>query len=462
MIKLKYITCAVAVVAGLLIWHNYRANHFDDEAILAHSVLKDKTFAAKVQIIETDGMSAYLLEEHSSPIVAVSFAFENAGSAYEADNKQGLTGLLTEMLMNGAGEYDALRFKDVGEEYGIRLGFGAADDEISGTLQMPTANIDMGVKLLTSALYQPHFATDYMTLNKKQMLTALRNRQERPNGILADKFAAIMFAGHRYERPAIGMAGDIEGLTRGDLRDFMRTHFTKNNLIIGIAGDIDAAGAERLIKDIFGRLPRDFNVDTLAEFKIESSGATHYIEREMPQAMTLFATAGTHRDSADFYPLYVANYIFGGSGLNSKISKVIREENGLTYGIYTYLSIKKSAVMLAGGYSSTPENFEKARQLLLDEWQKIRDKGVSADELKQAKEALIAAHNLRFASIGGIADMLVAMQQYHLGIDFLEKRNDYIRAVTLEQVKAAAAEYYAKTPDFVIIGAQNTTKKGDK
>jgi len=95
----------------------------------------------------------------------------------------------------------------------------------------------------------------------------------------------------------------------------------------------------------------------------------------------------------------------------------------------------------------------------LDEWKKLADKGVTAKELKQAKESLTASHNLRFASTGGIADMLVAMQKYRLGQDFLEKRNDYVRNVTLPQVNTAARKYFGMIPDFVIIGAQSTSEK---
>ena len=458
--KLKYvIVAAAAVVIALSVWCGHRAHQLDTKAILARSVLKDRNFNAKVQEIQADGMSAYLLEEHSNPLIAVNFLFRHAGSAYEAENKQGLTTMLAAMLLNGAGAYNALRFKDISEEYGVRIGFDTTRDAMSGYVQMPTAGKKTAIDLLTSALYRPHFSADYLALTKKQMLISVRKNQEQPGSVLGDKFAKIIFAGHPYQRPDIGTPETIAALNAGDLRAFMQEHFTKDNLIIGIAGDISAEEAKRLISDMFGRLPQEFKEKPLQRFEINSNGVSHYIDRQSPQAITAFIVKGTERNSADFYPLYVANYIFGGSGLNSRISKVVREENGLTYGIYTYLSIRDLAVSLAGGYSATPDNFERARQLLLDEWKKLADKGVTAKELKQAKESLTASHNLRFASTGGIADMLVAMQKYRLGQDFLEKRNDYVRNVTLPQVNTAARKYFGMIPDFVIIGAQSTSEK---
>lgn len=457
----KYALAIVAICAlGAAIWGAQQYfGRIDADKILSDSVLKNKTFAAQVQEIEADGMKAYLLEEHSNPIIAVSFTFTNAGSAYETENKQGLTQLLSNMLLNGAGDYDALQFKDISEEYGVRIGFENGVDDFGGFMETPTAARDMAIKLLTSTLYKPHFSYNYIALAKNQMQTALRNHKEKPSGILADKYAEIIFAGHPYARPAIGTPETIEGLTRRDLMRFMREHLTKQNIIIGIAGDINAADAEQLIRDLFGALAAQFAVERIDEFVPETNGSEHDIAYNSPQAITHFVSKGTHRNSADFYPLYLANYIFGGSGLNSRISKVVREKEGLTYGIYTYMTSKETAALLSGGYSSTPENFNRAKDILLQEWQKMGTNGVTAQELQQAKDSMIASHNLRFASIGGIAEMLVAMQQYQLGIDFLKKRNDYVRAVTLEQANAAAKTYFDGLPDFVTIGNQTSDKK---
>ena len=451
--------CIVAV-AGYKFYR--QADKIDTAGILEQPGLKNRTFATKVQQIEVDGLKAYLFEEHSNPIISVSFVFEKSGGAYEPEDKQGLTSLLGKMLTNGAGIYDALQFKDICEEYGIHTGFSAGEDDISGYLQMPVVGRDKAVELFTAMLHKPHFTNDYIAITKNRMRTAIRNHLVQPGGILEDKFAEIMYAGHPYSRTSADILKTIDGISRGDMLRYMQSHFTQGNLVIGIAGDITADEASELIKDLFGRLPTRFSQEEVAAIDMQTSGKTHYVEKDFPQTVTAFVSKGTTRDSEDFYPLYIANHIFGGSGLSSRISKIIREEKGLTYGISTYLSSKHTAPLLLGGYSATVENFETARELLLAEWQKIAEKGVSAKELDLTKNAMIASHNLRFASTSGIADMLVAMQQYDLGADFLEKRNEYVKAVTLQQVNAAAAKYYKMIPDFVIVGNKNQKSEEDK
>ena len=111
--------------------------------------------------------------------------------------------------------------------------------------------------------------------------------------------------------------------------------------------------------------------------------------------------------------------------------------------------------MIEGGFSATPENFEKAQQLLKEEWLKLGKKGVTAEELNEAKKSLLNSFYLRFATIDGISDMLVAMQKYNLGLDFLTKRNDYIRQVSLKDVNAVSKKYFSTIPDFVNVGVNN-------
>ena len=105
-----------------------------------------------------------------------------------------------------------------------------------------------------------------------------------------------------------------------------------------------------------------------------------------------------------------------------------------------------------GQFSSTPENYALMQKIMQKEWKKFAKKGATAAELESARSYLLASYNLRFASIGGISDMLVAMQRYGLGRDFLQKRNDYIRAVTLDEVNAVAAKYFGTLPVEVSIG----------
>lgn len=457
--KRMLIMVALILIAiyGSDIWLYFK--QIDDDKILATSVMKNKTFSTKVQEIKEAGMSAYLMEEHSVPIVSMSFTFTNAGSAHEDESKQGLTQLLTALLLDGAGKYEAVSFKEICEEYGIKIGFDEGIDDVSGYLHTPKQNLDKASDMLLMVLQSPRFDNEYLQLRKQQLKTAVNMSQENPQAVLADKFAEFIYAGHPYSRLQTEKLETVDNIDEADLREYMQTHFSKQNIIIGLAGDLTKEEANGLIRKVFAGLPDEYKGEKITRINLQLGGREHTIKRDIAQAISIFAGNGTYRNSVDFYPLYLANYIFGGSGLNSRISQIIREKEGLTYGIYTVLTQNDASAMLRGSYSATPDNFGKAKKLLLKEWHKMAQNGVGEQELQQAKNALIASYNLRFASISEIAEMLNGMQKYHLGRDFLEKRNDYVKAVTLSETNAAAKKYFSQKPDFVNIDIEQEEKK---
>ena len=429
------------------------------EHILNESELKNKKFAAKVIKIEQGSLSAYFMEEHSNPIVSVNFVFRNAGSAHEPENKQGLALLASELLTEGAGKYDSQSFKTTAEENGVKLGFSISADDFGGAVAFPKENQSVAVDLLRSALYETSLNEEAAALKKQQLLTALKMQSENPQQVLANKFKEDIFAGHPYARNSLGKAEDIKSISVDEIRAFLQNSLAQDNLVVGIAGDLSEDEAKNLLTEFFNKLPEKSQNEALQKIEFNSSGAEYNTKLKTAQSQTRFVTKGTYRDSVDFYPLYLANYIFGESGLSSRLSKVIREKKGLTYGIYTYLTQKDAVALIEGGYSATQENFAAAQKLLLREWQKISKTGVTKQELANAKESLLNSFYLRFATIDGISDMLVLMQKYNLGLDFLDKRNDYIRQVSLEEVNAAAKKYFSEQPDFVNVGVENTEEK---
>lgn len=436
-----------------------RFQYLPIEQILASSPLKNRTFTATVQQIKGDNIKAYLLEEHANPIISISFAFQKAGVAHEPEDMLGLTTILSEMLTAGGADYDAKTFKDLCAEYGIKLEFATTADNFSGTLQFPKEFQEKAVELFRAALYEPQFDEAYLTLVKKRQLLALQLQKEQPAQLLADKFKQFVFAGHPYERNVLGTEESIGKINVADLESYRQEKLAQNNLLIGIAGDVTATETVQLLKQLFADLPIAAKTDELSPLEIEATGVKQAVSRQTAQNIARFATQGTFRNSVDFYPLYIVNYIFGESGLNSRLNKRIREQEGLTYGVYTYLVVKKAAALIEGAFSATPENFERAVEMLRQEWKRLGKEGISKQELAQAKEALIASYNLRFASTAGIADMLLAMQIYDLGIDFLQKRNDYINEVTLQAANAAAKKYFSAEPDLMYIGVVDTKEK---
>lgn len=458
---LKRLFLAAAIVFccwQLWVMHKHYSS-LNIENILENSELKNKGLKTKIKVISQDGLSAYFMEEHSTPIVSVSFLFRNSGTAHDAENKQGLANFSALLLTEGAGDFDSQKFKEIVEENGIKLGFSVSADDFEGQLAFPVENIKTAVSLLQEVLERPRLDENSIYLKKQQLLTVLQMQNENPQQVLANKFKEDIFAGHPYARNTLGKAEDIKTFTAADIRTYLAQNLAQDNLIVGIAGDLSAAEAKKLLEDLFIKLPKESLTKPLPKIDFSADGVEYNTERSSAQALTRLAAKGTFRDSADFYPLYLVNYIFGESGLSSRLSKKIREKEGLTYGVYTYLSISDAAALIGGGFSATHENFAKAQQMLKEEWLRLGEKGLSNKELNEAKNSLINSFYLRFANIDGVSGMLVSMQKYNLGLDFLDKRNDYVRNVSLKDANEAAKKYFSSIPDFVNIGVDSEEEK---
>mgnify|MGYP002857244916 CR=1 FL=1 len=163
------------------------------------------------------------------------------------------------------------------------------------------------------------------------------------------------------------------------------------------------------------------------------------------QNFVLLVAKGIKRLDKDFYALYVADYVFGGSGLNSRLNKAVREEKGLTYGIYSALMNSDAVDLWQIYFSATPDNAEKALRITEKTYADFYQKGITEQELNTAKKGLMSSFNLRFSSLLNIAEMLEQMQVQNLGIDFLQKRQGMVEAVELEDVNQAIRKYLPTT-----------------
>lgn len=460
----KFLTAVLDfLIVGIFayaVWMGYAYyNHtgLDIEKINAQSVLKEKKFdKMPVEIVSSSGIKAWLIEDHTVPIVAMSFIFERAGRAYDAKNQNGRAGIAANMLVYGAGSFTRQQFQEILELNGIQLSFSAGLEDFSGALVTPSANQQTAFSLLRNALTAPHFSATDLKVEKLQNIEALKMQKEHPGSVLSLEFAEELFGSmHPYSRNPLGDEQSIENLTPKDLHSWLKNSIARDNLIIGIAGDILPEEVATVLETVFAGLPERNTNRELTAPDMNLKPHVRQIEHDTAQVISSFAAAGTQRTAPDFYPLYIANYIFGGSGLTSRLSLKAREREGLTYGVYTYLSTDEKTPLILGQFSSTPENYSAMNRIIAEEWQNFAYNGAEQKELSAAKNYLLASYNLRFDSVGGLADMLVAMQKYQLGLDFLQKRNSYVEAVTLDDVNRAAAKYFSVLPIEVFIGNIN-------
>ncbi len=395
-------------------------------------------FAIDIQRVETPGgLEAWLVEEHAIPLVTLNIGFR-AGGVNDPAGKDGLASMLSSLLDEGAGDMESLAFQKRLEELAIRMGFSAGRDTFSASLNTLSKNKDEAFALLKLALMEPRFDEEAVERVRDQFLVAHERQEEDPQTISNRTWYEKAFGDHPYARRALGTGDTIKSITKEDLQNYLKTYLARDRMFIAVVGDIDAETLSRMLDETLGDLPATSPAISEDVLEIENTGDVSVVERDIPQSVITFGTRGLLRDDPDFMPAYVMNYVLGGGGFASRLMEEVREKRGLTYGIYTYLLPLDQAGLYMGQVSTENAKAGETLSIVRAELQRLRDEGITEEELKNAKTYLTGSYPLRFDSNAKIAGQLVAIQLEELGIDYIDTRNDLINAVTLEDVKRVA------------------------
>ncbi len=167
-------------------------------------------------------------------------------------------------------------------------------------------------------------------------------------------------------------------------------------------------------------------------------GDTTVLRRDIPQSVMVFGQPGLPRDHEDFYTAYVLNYLIGGGSFSSRLYQEVREKRGLAYSVYTFLAPLDHAALWMGGVATQNARAGETVAVIREQWADFASNGIGEERLDDAKRYLTGSFALRFDSSSSISGMLIGMQVEELGIDYLDRRNDLIDAVTLDDVHRVA------------------------
>lgn len=403
---------------------------------------------APVQEVTSDkGIKAWLIEDHTNPIVALRFAFKG-GAALDPNGKEGLARLASATMDEGAGDWNSQAFQSRLDELSITLRFEASMDNFSGRVLTLRDNLDASADMLRAALLRPRFDTEPVERIRSQILADLRQREEDPNTVAALSLHRTIFGNHPYARGSRGTLDGVKNITRDDLVRFTQNRLGKDNLVVGVSGNITPDDLKALLDRLFGDLPDTAASSALPDVDPTFDTGVQVINKAIPQSSILLAQSGMDRHDPDFYAAYVLNYILGGGSFASRLYEEVREKRGLVYSVYSYLMDYDKAHLWLVGAGTQNARVQETLDVITTEWTKAKENGVTREEVENAKTYLTGSFALRFNSSDTIAAILLGMQQDDLPIDFLETRNQQVEAVSFEDVNRVAQKLLS--PDKLV------------
>ena len=397
------------------------------------------------------GLTAWLVEDHSIPFMALELRFRGGGSLDEPD-KRGAINLMTALLEEGAADMDARAYARAVQGLAASFSFRVDDDAVSVSARFLSENRNQATALLKSALQEPRFDEDALERVRQQVLSKIDSDAKDPDALAGRAMDRIAFGDHPYATAITGTTESVSALTRDDLIAAHGRVLARDNIYIGAVGDITEEELAELLDDLLGGLP-DTGAPMPPRAEVQITGGVTVIPFDTPQSVARFAQRGMSQDHPDYFTALVLNHILGGGSSESRLMTEVRGNRGLTYGVYSYIAGKDLADIYIGAVSSANGRIAEAVEVIRNEWRKAATEGVTAEEVADAKTYLTGAYPLRFDGNGPIANIMVGMQLMGLPIDYIATRNDRVEAVTVEGVNRVARELLdPENLHFVVVG----------
>ena len=400
------------------------------------------------RVVLDNGMVVIVYPNRSNPTVAIQGSL-SAGGMLDPEGKDGTAAMTAGLLQKGTTKRTAAQIAQEKDFVAISLNTGADIESASFSGRSLSKDLDLLLDLLSDTLRNPTFPEDEFAKMKARRLTGIKQEQDDPDSLASrDFYGSIYPKGHPFHQLSVDEElANTNSITRQDLADFYKAHYGPQTAIIVLVGDVDIQEAIGKIKKYFADWkPTGPAVrPQIPDVPLQPSIVKKTIPMpDKSQVSVILGSASTlERSSPDFYSATIMNFALGGGGaLGSRLGEVIRDNMGLVYNIYTTFDAGLGAGPWYAYLGTNAKNVDKAISVLLDEMGKAKAGSQTQAQVQRAIEFIAGSFPARrLVDNGSIAGTLHSAEFYGLGMDYIQKYQGLYRAVTLDQVHAAAKKY---------------------
>jgi zinc protease len=284
-------------------------------------------------------------------------------------------------------------------------------------------------------------------------MTALAERENDTRQMAALAFRELCFPDHPLGRNFLGNRLTNAAISRDALVSFYETFFSPQGMVVVVVGAVPAEEAVAKVQAAFGdwNRTRPANTELPAITRPEAIIRQHVSMPDKTQSDIYLGWPAMRRLDPDFDPARLANTVMGVFGMMGRLGANVRERLGMAYYVYSQLAANRLPGPWAVVAGVNPANVDRTIQAMLEEVQRMRDERVPEDELEDSKRYLTGSLPLQLETNDGVAGILVDLEWYGLGLDYVRRYRDIVYGVTAEQVQAVAQKYL--NPDAYVLAS---------
>ncbi len=390
-----------------------------------------------------NGITVLLQRNPSSPTVSVQGEI-GLGQMHEAAEKGGLAVFTAAALVRGTANRSFHAITDTTEERGCSVSASAGRHTTSFGAKTLSEDLGLVLEILADMLRRPTFPEQEIERLRTQFLTGLKQQEQDTRSMAARSVREMLYPPeHPYSRQPSGSLATVPGITRADLAGFA-SRYHPASTTIAVVGDIDPAAALAEIERWFGdwagageapsqHIPAVQPPASAQRREVVIAGKT--------QSDIVWAVPGVARTDPNYYAAMLGNLVLGQLGLMGRLGENVRDKQGLAY----YATSRLDAELGAGPWfisaGVNPASIDKALGGIHEEIELLLESGITEEERSDAVAYLTGSLAISLEANSGIASMLLGIERYKLGLDYIQRYPAIIGAVTLEDIRAAARQY---------------------
>ncbi len=410
-----------------------------------------------------DGMKMSLLSRKTrggTVVASVTVRYGNEKSLFGKSATATITGGL---LMRGTENKSRQQIQDEMDRLKATVNVSGSPFSATASVETIEANLPGALRLAAEILREPAFpASEFETVKQQRIASAEAGRSEPQVLALTDfrhRLATYPRGDPRYVPTADEQIEDLKKVTLDDVRKFYQDFYGASVGEIAISGQFNAPEISKLAGELFGNWKSPGSYARVTSMYQKTVPSDQKIET--PDKQNAFFVAGQlvklNDEDPDYPAIVMANYMFGGSGLGTRLSRRIRDKEGLSYGVQSDFAVptQDDAATFVGVAISAPQNTPKVDSSFRDELAKTLKEGFTADEVAAAKKAWLQERGMSRSEDGALVGLFAARQRFDRTLKFDESLETRVAALTPEQISAAfrkhvdpASLIFVKAGDF--------------
>lgn len=355
-----------------------------------------------------------------------------AGSRDEREGNEGISHFIEHMLFKGTKNRTARELAESLESVGGQLNAFTTKEYTCFYAKVLDEDMDLANDVLSDMFFNSLFDEKEIEKEKKVVIEEIKMYEDSPDELIHDLFSEYVWNDHPLGKPILGTEESIRGLSREKIIDYLGHHYAPENLVIAVAGKINHEDVLNKLAPIYGEFKR--GGIRILEGTPKGHTVRRYNAKDTEQMHLVMGVPGLGQDDEDIYPMHIINNVLGG-GLSSRLFQEIREQRGLAYSVYSYHSTYVDSGMFAIYAGTTPDNTQEVVECIITELLKMKNEGISADELRKTVAQVKGSLYLGLESVSSRMSRLGKTELSYNRVISPEEMVGKLEKVTLEDVK---------------------------